>query len=277
MAFHCGPWFLRIACLAVVGCGAAPLRSSPPPAPEAPRVALGPPAPLFDAPDTSRACPPGLYNDLSQRCVPDPILDRREQGKDVVAPAVKSDSENLPIDIHEVTTAQYTACVAAGACTAAQPLDFWERRPGVTKMEVGDQIRAGVGTCNFGKPERADHPINCVTFEQAQNYCHWVGRRLPTGKEWVAAAAGKNEPALQGAVSHGARRFVGPRRCDVRTRDGRDPVPYRGALCRVRHHRLPLREGGVSSSLPRLTLIFRCRLAPSSSALGSWARRSRWR
>jgi formylglycine-generating enzyme required for sulfatase activity len=37
---------------------------------------------------------------------------------------------------------------------------------------------------------KATHPINCVTFDQAQQYCATRGARLPTAAEWVLAAGG---------------------------------------------------------------------------------------
>jgi formylglycine-generating enzyme required for sulfatase activity len=74
------------------------------------------------------------------------------------------------IDKHEVTVAEYGRCVAAGKC--AQP-------------------DAGEG-CNWGVEGRADHPINCVDWEQARAYCEWAGKRkrLPTEAEWEKAARG---------------------------------------------------------------------------------------
>lgn len=47
------------------------------------------------------------------------------------------------------------------------------------------------GECNFAKrPGRNLHPMNCVTFDQADAYCKAVGKRLPTEEEWEYAAAG---------------------------------------------------------------------------------------
>jgi serine/threonine-protein kinase len=37
-----------------------------------------------------------------------------------------------------------------------------------------------------------DHPINCVGFGSAEDYCLWKKRRLPTSAEWTAAATGSS-------------------------------------------------------------------------------------
>jgi formylglycine-generating enzyme len=72
------------------------------------------------------------------------------------------------IERTEVSVAAYQACVDAGSCTAT----------------VGD------ADCNSGVAAREQHPINCVTWQQAVDHCTFVGRRLPTEAEWELAAAG---------------------------------------------------------------------------------------
>jgi formylglycine-generating enzyme required for sulfatase activity len=72
------------------------------------------------------------------------------------------------IDRTEVTVARYRACVTDGACSPPAT-DRW---------------------CNLASSGREDHPVNCVTWGQAEAYCRWAGARLPTEAEWEKAARG---------------------------------------------------------------------------------------
>src|SRR5262249_12570813 len=76
------------------------------------------------------------------------------------------------IDQFEVTNAQYAECVAAGSCTNPA------RRNSDTRSSY------------FDDPAFGAYPVNNVNWQQAQAFCKWQEKRLPTEAEWEFAAVG---------------------------------------------------------------------------------------
>jgi len=84
----------------------------------------------------------------------------------------------------EVTVGQYRKCVKAGTCSPANRCDWgdpnWTSSPST----------------------KEDHPINCVSWDQARTFAKWAGGDLPSEAEWEYAArggqrfkyAGSNDP-----------------------------------------------------------------------------------
>jgi formylglycine-generating enzyme required for sulfatase activity len=95
---------------------------------------------------------------------------------------------------YEVTNRQYAQCVKAGACNVP-------------------------GNSRYSRDEYALHPVTYVSWDNAQDFCSWVGGRLPSEAEWEYAArgglAGRNypwgdeEPSCERSAKNGANFYSG--------------------------------------------------------------------
>ena len=71
-----------------------------------------------------------------------------------------------------VTVAEFEKCVAAGECTSShyKTVSF-------------------SSYCNYNRGNSwKNHPMNCIDWDGAKEYCEWIGGRLPTEEEWEYAA-----------------------------------------------------------------------------------------
>ena len=100
----------------------------------------------------------------------------------------------------------------------------WLQREGRRTPRYVDQMRQGVLQHRFGRLVRVPmtQPVMHVNWYEADAWCRWAGRRLPSEVEWEAAA---HQGALA-RLSLGRRRGNGPRRRSVPIRASR-PAPYR--------------------------------------------------
>ena len=88
------------------------------------------------------------------------------------------------IDRTEVSIGQYQKFVDATKTVTAA-----ERAGGGSTYEAGwEQRRGWTWRAPFGKPGAANEPAVHVNYAEAEAFCQWVGKRLPTDVEWGQAA-----------------------------------------------------------------------------------------
>lgn len=77
------------------------------------------------------------------------------------------------VDKLEATVSQYAQCIKSGKCSV----------PG-TKYNLDSD------KCNWGKSDKMNHPINCIDWNQSDEYCKYQGEQLPTEAQWEKSARG---------------------------------------------------------------------------------------
>lgn len=98
------------------------------------------------------------------------------------------------IDKYETTNERYRTCVNAGRCSPPHQS---------SSASVSDY---------YQNPKYANYPVIWVDWFQADQYCKWADKRLPTDAEWEKAARGDtdtriypwgNSPPANGQISNG--------------------------------------------------------------------------
>jgi len=89
---------------------------------------------------------------------------------------VDADVPDLCMDKVETTAKEFETCVNDKKCT--------------------DQFAGCAPEATYKKAGKEDHPMVCVDFKQAIDYCTYRGKRLPSDEEWEWAARGGAEARI---------------------------------------------------------------------------------
>lgn len=106
--------------------------------------------------------------------------------KFILIPAGTLASKNVDLDAFfmaktPTTVTQFKACVDAGACSSDN-----------YGVIADNQL------CNYDRGDAwLNHPMNCVNWDGANEFCAWIGGRLPSADEWQYAATHNGTEALE--------------------------------------------------------------------------------
>jgi ergothioneine biosynthesis protein EgtB len=106
------------------------------------------------------------------------------------------------IDRYPVTNAEFLRFIRAGGyheCTYWSPAGWqWRERQAVEHplywRKAGQNAWVEIGLAQ-ARPLALDHPVQCVSWYEADAYSRWTGKRLPTEEEWEKAASWDGERA----------------------------------------------------------------------------------
>ena len=142
-----------------------------------------------EAPKAEPSCPEGMVYVTGKRFFMG--TDSEAPVLAMARPSHQVEIRPFCIDRHEVTVEDYEKCSEIGECKRAFR-DSWWPQGSSKKSEWEKALAAYTPLCNADKPNRKKHPINCVTWEQADRYCRHYGKRLPTEAEFEFAARGSD-------------------------------------------------------------------------------------
>jgi formylglycine-generating enzyme required for sulfatase activity len=91
---------------------------------------------------------------------------------------VQSVVNNIYFARTETTVRQFQACVMTGACS---------------RGNYRIQLEPGSSSCSYDRAGSSEHPMSCVNWFGAVEFCTWIGARLPSRSEWIQEASNNGD------------------------------------------------------------------------------------